>query len=92
MPGALLGPAGLGGVAARLDVMLEETLELRGLPAGRRPSMSCKESEGERQWGRHRNRWQEYRCPGWCKGKHRVRRACPYLLRLQQGRLLTPGL
>lgn len=49
MPGALLVPAGLGGVAAKLEVMLEEMLEVRGLPTGRRPSTSCNES-GERQW------------------------------------------
>ena len=36
-------PAGLGGVAARLEVMLEEMLEVRGLPTGRMPSMSCNE-------------------------------------------------
>lgn len=49
MPGALLVPAGLGGVAAKLEVILEEMLEVRGLPTGRMPSMSCNES-GERQW------------------------------------------
>lgn len=49
MPGALLVPAGLGGVAAKLEVILEEMLEVRGLPTGRMPSTSCNES-GERQW------------------------------------------
>lgn len=43
MPGTLLVPAGLGGVAARLEVMLEEMLEVRGLPTGRMASTSCKE-------------------------------------------------
>lgn len=43
MPGMLLVPAGLGGVAARLEVILEEMLEVRGLPTGRMPSMSCNE-------------------------------------------------
>ena len=37
-------PAGLGGVAAKLEVMLEEMLEVRGLPTGRMPSTSCNES------------------------------------------------
>jgi hypothetical protein len=49
MPGALLVPAGLGGVAARLEVILEEMLEVKGLPTGRMPSTSCNENE-ERQW------------------------------------------
>lgn len=44
MPGALLVPAGLGGVAAKLEVILEEMLEVRGLPTGRMPSTSCNES------------------------------------------------
>lgn len=43
MPGTLLVPAGLGGVAARLEVILEEMLEVRGLPTGRMASMSCNE-------------------------------------------------
>lgn len=43
MPGMLLVPAGLGGVAARLEVILEEMLEVKGLPTGRMPSMSCNE-------------------------------------------------
>lgn len=47
MPGTLLVPAGLGGVAARLEVILEEMLEVRGLPTGRIPSMSCNERGGE---------------------------------------------
>lgn len=46
MPGTLLVPAGLGGVAARLEVILEEMLEVRGLPTGRMPSMSCNERGG----------------------------------------------
>lgn len=41
MPGMLLVPAGLGGVAARLEVILEEMLDVSGLPTGRIPSMSC---------------------------------------------------
>lgn len=49
MPGALLVPAGLGGVAAKLEVILEEMLEVRGLPTGRMPSTSCNESE-KRPW------------------------------------------
>lgn len=58
MPGALLVPAGLGGVAAKLEVILEEMLEVRGLPTGRMPSTSCNESE-ERQWGAcHQKLWQ----------------------------------
>lgn len=51
MPGALLGPAGLGGVAAKLEVILEEMLEVRGLPTGRMPSTSCNESgRGDGHW------------------------------------------
>lgn len=37
-------------MAARLEVILEEMLEVRGLPTGRMPSMSCNESEEERPW------------------------------------------
>lgn len=40
MPGMLLVPAGLGGVAARLEVILEEMLDVSGLPTGIIPSMS----------------------------------------------------
>ena len=53
MPGTLLVPAGLGGVAARLEVMLEEMLEVRGLPTGRMPSMSCNESEEKMELDTH---------------------------------------
>ena len=53
MPGTLLVPAGLGGVAARLEVILEEMLEVRGLPTGRMPSMSCNERVRRRQWDAH---------------------------------------
>lgn len=49
MPGVLLVPAGLGGVAAKLEVILEEMLEVKGLPTGRMPSTSCNESWG-RKW------------------------------------------
>ena len=52
MPGTLLVPAGLGGVAARLEVILEEMLEVRGLPTGRMPSTSCNERVKERHSGR----------------------------------------
>lgn len=52
MPGTLLVPAGLGGVAARLEVILEEMLEVRGLPTGRMPSMSCNERGKRRDGGR----------------------------------------
>lgn len=51
MPGTLLVPAGLGGVAARLEVILEEMLEVRGLPTGRMPSMSCNERMRRRDNG-----------------------------------------
>lgn len=51
MPGTLLVPAGLGGVAARLEVILEEMLEVRGLPTGRMPSMSCNERVRRRDNG-----------------------------------------
>lgn len=37
-------PTGLGGVAAKLEVILEEMLEVRGLPTGRMPSISCNET------------------------------------------------
>lgn len=40
MPRMLLVPAGLGGVAARLEVILEEMLDVSGLPTGRMPRMS----------------------------------------------------
>lgn len=40
MPGTLLVPAGLGGVAAKLEVMLEEMLDVSGLPTGRIPNIS----------------------------------------------------
>ena len=52
MPGTLLVPAGLGGVAARLEVILEEMLQVRGLPTGRMPSMSCNERGKRRDGGR----------------------------------------
>lgn len=67
MPGTLLVPAGLGGVAARLEVMLEEMLEVRGLPTGRMPSMSCNENEEEMEWdGRP---WRLAAEAGWADGK-----------------------
>lgn len=70
MPGTLLVPAGLGGVAARLEVMLEEMLEVRGLPTGRTPSMSCNESEEKMGLDTHGGRGQEPAAgAGWADGK-----------------------
>lgn len=70
MPGTLLVPAGLGGVAARLEVMLEEMLEVRGLPTGRMPSMSCNESEEKMELDTHGGRGQELAAgAGWADGK-----------------------
>lgn len=41
IPGVPLMAAGLGGVAARLEVILEEMLEVSGLPIGIIPNASC---------------------------------------------------
>lgn len=57
MPGTLLVPAGLGGVAARLEVILEEMLEVRGLPTGRMPSISCNERVKKRHSGMAAHGW-----------------------------------
>ena len=67
MPGTLLVPAGLGGVAARLEVMLEEMLEVRGLPTGRMPSMSCNENDEAMEWDGHP--WRLAAGAGWADGK-----------------------
>lgn len=73
MPGTLLVPTGLGGVAARLEVILEEMLEVRGLPAGRMPSISCNERGKRRGNGRPAYGGQDERLEtGWGQGKRPV--------------------
>lgn len=72
MPGALLVPAGLGGVAAKLEVILEEMLEVRGLPTGRMPSTSCNES-GEGKWDACLQKpWQRLARGRWAKATSTV--------------------